>query len=217
MTPVEAGAVADTTPPACGEDHALPTPSLSRRRRWGFVAMFVVVVLLAVGCFLGWRAWTTQAIRGVTVGWAGEPTCTGTTLRPNGHAIEWTRDMSCQVQVIVRNHGPATVHVTGAVLAFLGPESGLMVQAAHADDQVFGPAQRHDLDATLVLDQTIESGGSWSFPVRMVYRPNGCDAAGTLKVFHWPSVAVDARGREWQVGSSRSLVIHSSHQNPGCQ
>lgn len=205
----------DSDPP----EGAPPAPAdrRSRRRRIVIAVAVGLAVLLTIGGYAGWRAWAARAVDGVHVGWLGEPVCTGTTLRPNGHAIEWAREMSCVVTVVVRNDGPAGVRVTGVVLPYVGPGGGSVIKAAPIDGQSPAPVTRSDIDAALDLTHSIEAGETWTFRTRLVFRPDGCTSAGTLSLHHWPTVGVSARGRDALVLSNRSLVVHSSRQNPGCR
>lgn len=213
----------DTPPTAQGEINApsgapsAPVGTRPRRRRLVIAVVLGLAVLVAFGGYEAWRAWSARAVEGVHVRWVDEPICTGTSLRPQSRAIEWARDMSCVITVAVHNEGPAAVRVTSAVLPYLGPGGGPVVQTGPIDGRTPGSDPADDLHATLDLGHRIEPGATWTFRTRVVFRPDGCAGQGTLSLHHWPAVNVVARGREALVPSDRSLTVHSSRQNPGCR
>jgi len=189
-------------------------PARAVRRRRALIVAVALIGLVAAGV-VSWRIWSGRGVDGVQVSWVGEPVCRGTSLR-HGHAIEWSRHMSCVVTVAVHNRGPATVKVTRAVLPYLGPGGGAVVRAASVDGRTPVADADEDVHAALALDHHVAPGATWTFPVRITYRPDGCTDAGTFWVRRWPTVEVTARGRDARILSDRTLTIHSSHQNPGC-
>lgn len=185
-----------------------------RDRRGPLVAIAVVVTLLVA--VVAWWTWTSHVTGSVEVAWDGEPTCTGTNLRPDGHTIEARQGMSCVISVTVRNDGPVAVHLDRAVLPFMGPHGGSVLKGAVIDDRELVPSADGRVDAAIVLDHELGSGESWTFRTRIVFRAHGCTAGGRMWFPAWPVVQAEYLGRDRDVGADRKLAAHRWKQNPGC-
>lgn len=179
----------------------------SDRRLVMLLGLLVAVVVLPV---LAWWGWTKYVAVGLDVTWADEPTCTGTKLAGDGHAIVTDPAMSCVISVTVTNTSPVSVTVDHAVLPLLGPGGGAVI------DTVGDESQMYDVDATLPLGHELGSDESYTFDVRIEFRKDGCTSAGRMGVDGWPTVWVSYLGRDLQVSATEQLAIVSRRQNPGC-
>jgi hypothetical protein len=198
-------------------------PAQPEGRRWlrdrpdrRLIIALVALVLALVVSITGWRAWTAHALGGVEVNLVSGANCAGTKLRPDGRTIVAQPGMSCVYKVSVRNSGPVTIHIDRAVLPLLGTEGGATVMAAAVDG--YEPAEGEaNVDAEIVLDRDLDSGDSVTFRVRVVFRPDGCMAAGSrMWVDDWPTVEADYLGRDVASKGNTQFSVYSERQNPGC-
>ena len=198
-------------PPTQPEGRGLLSDPGDRRLFVALVALVLAVVVAGVG----WWAWTSYVLSGVQVTMDEDPACTGTTLRPDNRTIEAKPGMSCVYTVTVRNGGPVAVHLDTSVLPVLGKGGGPVVMAAAIDgrEPAEGP---NDVDAEIVLDHDLGAGDSWSFRLRVVYRPDGCTSAGRGSVDGWPTLHVDYLGNDEQVQGNVEFAVHNKRQNPDC-
>jgi hypothetical protein len=193
------------------DQEADPPPRGLRRSTLVVVAAIAAVIVSVTA----WWMWTSHVTGSIAVRWADEPTCTGTSLRPDGHTIEARPGMSCTITVTVRNDGPVAVHLDNALLPFFGPDGGAVVRAGSIDG-VRPEGIGSEIDATMALDHKLASGESWTFRTRAVFRDDGCTAAGTMTIDGWPTVRAEYLGRSVDVSADRRFTLHASRQNPGC-
>lgn len=175
---------------------------------------FLVVVLVAAP--LTWRAGTDHVLDQVTVTWTGAPECEGTRLLRDGHTIAAAEGMSCVVTVQVHNRSGRTVHLEQAIEPFLGPEAGPVMVAAPVGEQDLRRSDISGIDAALRLDRDLDAGETYTLPLRIVWRPDGCTGGGTMWVYTWPQVTMNYLGRHATAYGDQDLSIHRGKQNPGC-
>lgn len=174
-----------------------------------------VAALVAVGIG-SWFAWTSMVASSLEVAWQGEPVCSGTDLARDAHTIRAEAEMSCVITVEVRNAGRQDVHLDTAVLPYLGPDGGSVLEAAEIDGRQPTADGRDTVDARVELGHDLGAGDTWTFRTLVVFRDDGCTDAGTGHFDGWPAVRFEALGRDGSAAAPDELAYTRRSQNPGC-
>ena len=195
------------------------------------LALVLATVSIASAATAGWVAWTATAdaaAQSVRVAVAGSPDCAPGRDVNNGRRalMVVTPDRSCVIDVAITNHGERSVHLDGVELPAIGTRAepgNRMVIADFAgsgepqmDDPESGPASSpatYPLDVDLPPDETYEA----QIALRM--NTKNC-SGGAIGLFPWPTVVIDASGRQQRVGPATSLELRLSPRlspgGPGC-
>ncbi|QYJ02676.1 hypothetical protein KUV85_10025 [Nocardioides panacisoli] len=143
----------------------------------------LVGILLFVTGLLGWRGIATEATDAVRVD-ASVPRCGGTEVGTASWAgsrlpaIPLEAGMECRLAYRLHNTGDTDLTLTGFHQAISGPEGG----AAFRVDAINGgdPEQTGDVEARWTGEVALPAGDSTSLRIRVVFRPAGCTARGSV-------------------------------------
>ncbi|HEY1119710.1 MAG TPA: hypothetical protein VGE43_18495 [Acidimicrobiales bacterium] len=188
------------------------------RRTLVLVTLAMVLVLVGVGCIVGWRMVASRTLDGVSVQLT-DSDCQGdgVEVRPRATpTITTTRDMRCVFTITVDNTSGRDVHLGAVRAAVMGARTGSVIRA----ESIAGESPRGDataVDAVHDLDRSLRSGGRWEFEIVTVFNPRGCNDGGTLTIYDFPSVEVTALGVHRVVGGSSDLAFHNTIRTRGCR
>jgi hypothetical protein len=178
------------------------------------LALGALVLLLGL-CVGAWWVQTADAMGLVEVHTA-RPVCSGAAVDAD-RTIQAQRGMACTVRITLSNSGSRTVHVRGVGLPSFGSQGRWVVQAGPSTSQRI---QDHGVDATLPIDQDLDSGDLLQFDVTLAYRPGGCSGgtdSGIERVQHWPTVTVGFLGRSVDRSGDGELRFSQAGPARGCQ
>lgn len=169
----------------------------------------VVVVLI------GWRGIATQAMAGIRVD-VGMPHCGERDLR----AVQWQRirlpavalesGMRCRVTFRMHNPGNADVTVTAFRHQISGPDGGAAFRVVGINGEV--PDDSSGIEARWHGAIELPAGESASLWFRVVYRPAGCTAAGSV-LRAGSFVTVRAWGRDREIALPTALLFRGTAES----
>jgi hypothetical protein len=176
-------------------------------------ALGALVLLLGL-CVGAWWVQTADALGLVRVHTA-RPVCAGAAVDAD-RTIQAERGMACTIRITLSNTGSRTVHVRSVTLPSFGSQGIWVVQAGPSTAQRLDD---HGTDATLPIDQDLDSGDLLQFDVALAYRPSGCSGdpnGGVERVPHWPTVTLGFLGRTIQRHSDGELRFSQYGPVRGC-
>jgi hypothetical protein len=173
------------------------------------------LLLLGGLCAGAWWVQTAQALDLVEVD-TGRPLCAGAAFEGD-RTILAQRGMSCTVRITLANTGSRTVHVDHVTLPYFGSQGGMVVQAGPATAQRL---RDRGVDATLPIDQDLDSGDLLQFDVTIAFREGGCSGGaqgGVERLKPWPHVSIGFLGRS--IDQTGDGVLSFSQYGPArsCQ
>jgi len=184
---------------------------------WRLVSALTVLAVALAGAITAWLVTSSRTADHVSVQWMPEaPLCTGGQLRyprnivGHGPVIVASRRTRCVITVLVTNRSGRTVHLASAVGDFLGSQSGLILQATNAT----GTAEQGRA-ARFSLDKDLPAGHTYRFPIRVAFRPSGCDQA-YVWIKGFPTITLTSLGITHHRAARDTFSVVQQGPSPGC-